>query len=269
LSLSDSFSLIQQDPKAGLLSDNIQAALGKRCNFERLKKQIHKAKVIIPHLAAHILTLYPALISPAVEAFYTRDPVSTKPIAKMEKFSPTSNLTMTASFTKIRYSQLKCANFVAPAVFNLPPVHDPGYQAAELGMKLTCGFEILFNSLRNDAKVSDTYTSMPDIIDLRLIESGYYQPQIVGSNLSLRLKATALQAVLSQSAKTPVPYLLSEFKRLCNEEELMDHSFFSQASPDSDSWMMIDVKEVDALLDEKVKKLEFSSDSDFLVCSFF
>ena len=259
----DAIDLIQQNPKATILSEKIQQAIDKRCDPVILKNQIHKAKVIIPHLAAHALTLYPGLISPAVEAFYSRDPVSSRPIAQMEKFSPKTNVPMTASFTKIRYSQLKCAQLIAPSAFNLPPLNDPQHQAADLGMKLACGFEILFGSLKID-EFADSSQTTSDDFEKNLLEAGYYKPED-GSNSSERLKASAHQILQTQLSRRHIPYLTNVFKKICLEENLMDQSFFSQVSPDPDSWMMIDVEEVDVILDDKVKNLEFSSDSDFLV----
>ena len=128
---------------------------------KKLEMHYHHAKIIVPPLIAHILSLNPRLIAPAVEAFYTRDPVSMRACYKMNTFAPENTVETVIPFTRTLYAQLVSQNFYPPKSFKPPPMTSPNYKAFDLGMKLvrilymiyllslifckTCGFEILYN----------------------------------------------------------------------------------------------------------------------------
>lgn len=58
----------------------IQDAIRKRMGGYpgEITNGLHHSEMIIPHGIAHLLYLNPQLIAPAVEAFYTRDPLALK-----------------------------------------------------------------------------------------------------------------------------------------------------------------------------------------------
>ena len=119
--------------------------------FPQLSKDmIQKTSVMIPHNAAHLLYHNPQLIAPCVEAFYTRDAQSVKGLASMKTFSPEKGLVrMTVKMTKTLYAQMKSIQCSPPPAFKeiLPPSStDESFSSFEFGMKVSCGFEILFNS---------------------------------------------------------------------------------------------------------------------------
>lgn len=48
------------------------------------------------------------------------------------------------TMSRAMYAQLQQQVFAPPRGYPMPPVADPCYKEAELGMKLTCGFEMMY-----------------------------------------------------------------------------------------------------------------------------
>ncbi|KAF3906629.1 hypothetical protein ABW20_dc0109232 [Dactylellina cionopaga] len=61
----------------------------------------------------------------------------------MPTFPPRDPVDMSVRFTKITFAQLKQQVFRPPKPFILPGKESPQFPASELGMKLTCGLELL------------------------------------------------------------------------------------------------------------------------------
>ncbi|KAK6544161.1 hypothetical protein TWF694_000868 [Orbilia ellipsospora] len=108
-----------------------------------LKDHFHNARVTVPRTVAKILHEKPKLISTIVETFCLRDPVQLKICNTMPTFPPRDPVDMSVRFTKITYAQLKQQVFRPPKPFILPGKESPQFPASELGMKLTCGLELL------------------------------------------------------------------------------------------------------------------------------
>ncbi|KAF3911835.1 hypothetical protein AA313_de0208449 [Arthrobotrys entomopaga] len=111
-----------------------------------LKDHFHYARVTVPRTVAKILHEKPKLISTIVETFCLRDPVQLKICNTMPTFPPRDPVDMSVRFTKITYAQLKQQVFRPPKPFILPGKESPQFPASELGMKLTCGLELLVSS---------------------------------------------------------------------------------------------------------------------------
>lgn len=134
--------------------------------FHRLAKypqqiwnNLHHALVTIPRKLAYVLHEGEAYISPAIEAFYLRDPIALLPIqaAKTEKliFSPEDLVTVSAKFTKVGYAQLKSQEFSAPKSWDkilAGNIEGASGARTEMGMKLACGFEMLMQDPQNKDK---------------------------------------------------------------------------------------------------------------------
>ena len=52
-------------------------------------------------------------------------------------------VTTIITFNQALYAQLAQQQFEPPRGYPLPPQNNPAFKAADLGMKLTCGFEML------------------------------------------------------------------------------------------------------------------------------
>lgn len=79
-----------------------------------------------------ISTVTPALIS-----------ICTLMIGRMSCVSLQDLVTVIVTFNRALYAQLAQQQFQPPRGYPLPPLNSPAFPAAELGMKLTCGFEMV------------------------------------------------------------------------------------------------------------------------------
>lgn len=69
-------------------SDEVQEAIGKRIKEypELARRNMHKARCIVPLPVAQVLKHEPQLVSLAVEAFYRRDIDAMKAASRLERF---------------------------------------------------------------------------------------------------------------------------------------------------------------------------------------
>ena len=116
----------------------------------QISESLHHTPVIIPRNLAYILHESPAYISPAVEAFYLRDPIALRPLQTQSPldlaFPPQDLVTVQVKFTRVGYAQLKSQQFSTPSLWknSLSVQKRPTAIAqAEMGMKITSGFEML------------------------------------------------------------------------------------------------------------------------------
>ncbi|KAI9699848.1 MAG: hypothetical protein M1820_007023 [Bogoriella megaspora] len=165
LSLTESFSLILSPSFRLIRSRSLEAEAFQRLQKypEEIQSSLHNTLITIPRKVAWLLHHHPSYISPAVEAFYLRDPIALKPLQsanpKNLKFPPRDLVTVSVRFTKILYAQLKSQQFTAPPIWasaipqilgmaqkdqsEWSQVNAKALARAEIGMKVTCGFEML------------------------------------------------------------------------------------------------------------------------------
>ncbi|OTA03538.1 SGT1 protein [Trichoderma parareesei] len=130
---------------------------------EQIANSIHHSLVTIPRTVAYVLHALPKIIAPAVEHFYLRDANSLKPILSSSaplRFPPEDLVTVSVRFSKTLYAQLKSQRFDAPPRWqallrnnqelDLQSKEDQKkFERLEMGMKLTCGFEMLAADAEN------------------------------------------------------------------------------------------------------------------------
>ena len=174
-------------------------------------KEIHRAGCILPNQAAFVLLSEPQLITMAIEAFYLRDPISMKACATMKTFSPQSGLTETViQFTKTTYAQTVSQKFYAPKPFRLPSVKEKvRFKFAELGMKVTCGLEMLYHSI-SVSSAADQLNGINSTIETydfnndkrytayvaHLTKLGYFRSEKKGSQLYVLLEKKSKEQYL-------------------------------------------------------------------------
>lgn len=123
-----------------------------------IDNSLHTALVTIPRKLAYVLHENPSCISSAVESFYLRDPISLRPLnastADKLHFPPTDFVTVSVRFNKVGFAQLYSQQYASPKSWE-QYIHKSDDQTssrrAEIGMKLTCGFEMLLS----DQQVQD------------------------------------------------------------------------------------------------------------------
>ena len=160
LDLNEALNVIEQQPSKLLHLPAVEAEA-----FYRLQKypkhvsdSLHHALLTIPRKLAYVLHENATYISAAVEAFYLRDPISLRSLQNNDDtklhFSPTDPVTMSVKFTKVGYAQLKSQQFAPPARWADYAATDEAKPQgrAEMGMKVTCGFEMLLCDPQNQDK---------------------------------------------------------------------------------------------------------------------
>ncbi|KAL6877253.1 SGT1 domain-containing protein [Trichoderma longibrachiatum] len=130
---------------------------------EQIANSVHHALVTIPRTVAYILHALPKIVAPAVEHFYLRDANSLRPILSSSaplKFPPEDLVTVSVRFSKTLYAQLKSQRFDAPPRWQpllrknqeldlLSKEDQKKLERLEMGMKLTCGLEMLAANAEN------------------------------------------------------------------------------------------------------------------------
>ena len=157
LSPRDALGFIERQPEKLIISPYIEDEAFYRIREypSAISSSLHHALITIPRTLAYILHRNPAYMSPAIEAFYIRDPISVRPLSTKDistlRFAPEDFVTVSVLFTKIGYAQLRSQVFDPPPAWTgvIPRMQDT---KAEMGMKLTCGFEMLLADPQNQGK---------------------------------------------------------------------------------------------------------------------
>jgi hypothetical protein len=163
LSIKQALSSISSNPSSLIHSSLIEEEAFYRIrNYpSAISDTLHHSVVTIPRRLAHILHQSPSYISPAIEAFYLRDPISLRPLQQSSPsgltFPPEDFITTSVLFNNVGFAQLKSQEFPVPSAWKdyTPKTSSAKDIArAEIGMKLTCGFEMLVSDPQNQDKKS-------------------------------------------------------------------------------------------------------------------
>ena len=158
LTFTEALQFIQSRPSGLLHSPEIESEAFYRLQKypKQIQESLHHALVTLPRKLAYILHDKAAYVSPAVEAFYLRDPIALRQLQAPGptglEFPPLDLVTTSVKFTKVGYAQLKSQQFVAPASWaaaRSTQIDLKSQEMAEMGMKITCGFEMLISDPQN------------------------------------------------------------------------------------------------------------------------
>ncbi|XP_026420967.1 protein ecdysoneless homolog [Papaver somniferum] len=142
-------------------------------------------RVRVPVSIAKVLKYEPCLISLAVESFYDRDVDSMKHAAKIKKFvSAGTSEEIFRGFIRMSramYAQLVQQTFQAPKCYPLSSRNDSSvYVEAELGMKIVCGHEMMYQQRRHenlDGNGTSTWEAFKESLEI----NGYFKQLLPGS----------------------------------------------------------------------------------------
>ncbi|ETK97012.1 hypothetical protein L915_00378 [Phytophthora nicotianae] len=124
-----------------------------------LRDNRHRVRCLLPERAARVFTANIELVGPAVEAFYYREPKQAGLVCtKMATFIPAGGVVVEhrVTFSRAMFAQLKQQEFFPPkpflrldARYRVLEKKDgehthPDKQAADIGVKLACGLELLY-----------------------------------------------------------------------------------------------------------------------------
>lgn len=157
VSLKDAITFIHATPKSLIHSQQIEdEAFHRLTDYPAaIGSSLHRSLLSIPRKLAYILHANPTYISPAVEAFYLRDPIALKPLATKDTatltFPPEDFVDVSVKFTKVGYAQLHSQDYPPPASWTsvIPRIKET---KVAMGMKLACGFEMLVRDPQNRDK---------------------------------------------------------------------------------------------------------------------
>ncbi|UNI17348.1 hypothetical protein JDV02_003696 [Purpureocillium takamizusanense] len=127
----------------------------------QISESVHHSMVTVPRKVAYILHEIPRSIAPAVEAFYLRDAIDMQSIitaTASRRFKPEDMVTFSARFSRVLFAQLKSQRFEPPPgwqdAVRAVSGNDKSIARLDMGMKLTCGFEILArDAAKNNSRI--------------------------------------------------------------------------------------------------------------------
>ncbi|CAG8591663.1 8006_t:CDS:10 [Funneliformis caledonium] len=266
LSIEKAVEMIRNDNVNTKADINVQlVAFGKSDEFpQKIQQNIHHARCHIPRKIAHVLHQNPQLLASAVEAFYTRDPIALKACQRMENFPPSTSITVSVKFTKTLYAQMLSQRFYPPKPFKLPAGTSEKYKSAELGMKVACGFEILCTdkyytklATRSSDMIAETYPFNEDpdwkLFRDKLVKRNYYRGEVEGSKKYKQLDQIAKQQYI-ETLDDETKYKTTPFEQinqLLRSPMIPDEVLTAITIEDDDSWMNIDPKQLEELLNER------------------
>ncbi|KAL2346089.1 hypothetical protein Fmac_000089 [Flemingia macrophylla] len=117
---------------------------------------MHRVRVRVPVSIAHLLRHESQLISLAVEAFYDRDVDTMKFAGAMERFLERGKaeelVRVSVKMSRAMYAQLVQKRFQAPKCYPEMPgwSEREAFVEAELGVKVACGMEIMYQQRKRD-----------------------------------------------------------------------------------------------------------------------
>ncbi|RDX81708.1 Protein ecdysoneless-like protein, partial [Mucuna pruriens] len=266
-SLLDSLAFIATSGPDSLASDAIQRAIKKRIDGypERARRNMHRVRVRVPVSAARVLKHEPRLISLAVEGFYDRDVDTMKFAARMERFLEKGKgeelVRVSVKMSRAMYAQLVQQRFQAPKCYPDMPcrVDREGYVEAELGMKIACGLEMMYQQRKRDGVEGKGSTW--EAFRKSLESSGYFQGLLPGSSEYQRLMQSAQEYYRNTSLHSTASDLMNAPVRCIDEILVVPQSaddFKDQEVPpsDDDSWLYDGEEELNSVLMERQREME-------------
>ncbi|EMR08336.1 hypothetical protein PNEG_03176 [Pneumocystis murina B123] len=262
LTLSEGLFFLRNKPEQLIHDEKVEKEAFRRIKGypEKIKENLHRTQVIVPRKIAHILHTEPNLISAAIHEFCQRDPISFKVCEKMKYFYPEDMVSVVIKMTKTLYAQLKGQSFEKHPLFDLS---GSKYDQNVMGMKITCGFEMLSaKTPKNHFEYSLKSDPEWKIFIKKLNATGYFENEKEGSEKYKSLEKHAEKCFLRSCPSNPpitndpVLQIFDILKHpLPTDEEIAEWP----NTYDSDSFLHVSPEELDELMRLKT---EISSDED-------
>ncbi|KYQ89315.1 SGT1 protein [Tieghemostelium lacteum] len=157
--------------------------------------QYHWKSAYLPIDIAYLIHQYPHMIAPIVQIFYHRDADDMKALSTMSRF-PISKATFVpckVRFTRTLYGAIHLQKFNSPRSYPpLPQFSDPTFNPKQLGMKLHCAIEMLYQSSKRKNSKEDLNNPQVDTYKfnhdenwdrfvLQTQQTGYFENEKIGS----------------------------------------------------------------------------------------
>uniref|UniRef100_A0A7N0TTW0 Protein ecdysoneless homolog n=1 Tax=Kalanchoe fedtschenkoi TaxID=63787 RepID=A0A7N0TTW0_KALFE len=265
-SLVEALSFLVRHEETCRAAEKVQVAVGNRIREypERARRNLHCVRVRVPVAVAQVFRHEPCFVSLAVEGFYDRDIDTMKYAAKMERFLPKGKeeelVLVGVRMSRAMYAQLLQQTFQAPKCYPMPSRSDgAAYAEAELGMKIACGFEMMYQ-LRRKGGMEGKGSSWDAYLE-SLGRSGYFEGLLPGSQEYKRLMENAeayyrnssLFSRASEMMNAPVRRIDEILALPCSVDDFRG----TDVPPsDEDSWLYNGEDELNAALLEREKEME-------------
>ncbi|KAG6467130.1 hypothetical protein ZIOFF_075046 [Zingiber officinale] len=246
----------------------VQAAIFRKISGypEKARANMHRVRVRVPLPVAQVLKEEPSLIALAVEGFYDRDVDSMKHAAKMERFLRSNNgdiemVRISVRLSRAMYGQLVQQKFQAPRGYTMPSREEgPAvFMEAELGMKIACGFEMMYQERRQASEEGKGNTW--EAFEQSLESSGCFSGLLPGSEEYRRIMDSAFEYYKNSSLFSRTREIMNAPVQRIDEILSMSYSldeFMGVELPpnDDDSWMYDGEEELNSAILERQKEME-------------
>ncbi|CAE6526345.1 unnamed protein product [Rhizoctonia solani] len=269
LTVTDALRLVFDDDAATRASDGVeQAAWNRVVKYPTaLSQHIHRTKAYLPVDVARALSVDQSLVQRAVEAFYTRDALQLRAAQRMTRFPPKPDVLSLVSMTRPAYAQLAGQVFHPPKIFGVwqELQGSPESRWRDIGMKIACGFEMLYAESKSQAKAlagnsTESRDARMDALRRdegyntyiqRLAKAGYFAKELAGSQLYKEREQAAADKYVefrsnSDSSRPSFAAQVEEAISISSEQPLS-----SPGEEDSTEWLQIDESAFDGMLGQK------------------
>uniref|UniRef100_A0A2P2K4P3 Protein ecdysoneless homolog n=1 Tax=Rhizophora mucronata TaxID=61149 RepID=A0A2P2K4P3_RHIMU len=265
--LIDSLKFLINCESQSRAAASVQLAVKNRISEypERARRNVHQVRVWVPVAVAQVLKHEPYLISLAVEGFYDRDIDTMKYAAKMARFLSRGReeelVCIAVKMSRAMYAQLVQQKFQAPKCYPMPNRGDSvgAYLEAELGIKIACGFEMMYQQRRKEGEEGkgSTWNKYKESLE----SSGYFDGLLPGSKEYKRLMENAEEYYQKSNLFSRTSEMLSSPIRRIDEILALPHSaedFRHQEVPpsDNDSWLYNGEDELNTALKERQTEMD-------------
>ncbi|KAK1268542.1 hypothetical protein QJS04_geneDACA006517 [Acorus gramineus] len=262
--LVDSLKALASPDVETRASEAVQAAVNRRLAGypEKARSNVHNVRVRVPVPVAQVLRHEPCLVSLAVEGFYDRDVDSMKFASKMERFGGEETVRVSVRMSRAMYAQLMRQAFQAPRGYPMPSLKADGpdvYREAETGMKIACGFEMMYQQRKREGAEGKGKGWEAFLESLE--RSGYFEGLLPGSKEYKRRMEEALEYHRSTAFFAQTSETLSAPVRRIDEILALPHSVddfkgLDLPPDDDDSWLYNGEDELNSAILERQKEME-------------
>ncbi|KAF9648515.1 SGT1-domain-containing protein [Thelephora ganbajun] len=266
ISVKDALKVVRDNPVQTRAPSKVENVVWDRISRYPAagKQHTHVTRVWLPTDIAKILSVDQTLVQKPVETFYTRDAIQLRAAHRMSKFPPQPVVLTAVRMTRVAYAQLVGQKFHPPKIWGYwnEPEGTKEWRWRDIGMKLACGFEMLYQESKNrldaasipseatdearkDALRRDTeYTGYIE----RLKSVGYFGSELPESNVWKTLENKAATAYINSRKEDDVtrPSFASKINAALKAAGHIDLSRCPEEEPDN--WLDIDAENFDTML---------------------
>ncbi|RWV90131.1 hypothetical protein GW17_00047691, partial [Ensete ventricosum] len=267
-SLEAALAAVRSEEVDTRASDKVQAAISRTISGypDKAIANMQRVRVRVTLPVAQVLKEEPFFISLAVEGFYDRDVDTMKHAARMERFLRGSDgdiemVRVSVRMSRAMYAQLVQQKFLAPTGYPMPSREEgpAAFMEAELGMKIACGFEMMYQERRQAGEEGKGSTW--EAFKQSLESSGCFTGLLPGSKEYQRIMDGALEYYKNSSLYSRTREVLNAPVRRIDEILSMSYSvdgFKGIELPpnDDDSWMYDGEEELNIAIMEREKEME-------------